>query len=107
MTVNEMKTIKIIGADWELVASPKREENEEKSYQNWTGKGVPVLCGCCGKIIKDTSKAKSLHLIEGGSYFTEDEREFDDGSDMGGWYVGPTCYKKYLKNRKEIEITKE
>ena len=43
MTVNEMKTIKIIGADWELVASPKREENEEKSYQNWTGKGVPVL----------------------------------------------------------------
>ncbi len=102
-----MKTIKIIGSDWDLVASPKREENEQKSYDNWTGKGLPQICGCCGKVIKDTDTAKSLRLIEGGEYFTEYNGELDESHDMGWWYVGSVCYKKFLKNRKEIETTVE
>jgi hypothetical protein len=97
-----MEKIKIKVADWESVVSSKRDENEEKSYE----KGVDFnrICGCCGKEIKNFETAKSLHLIEGGSYFTEDEREKYDGTDMGWWITGPTCYKKFLKNIKEVEI---
>jgi len=101
-----MKTIKIIGAEWEKVSSPKRDENEERSYDNWTGSGLPQLCGCCGKIIKDVSTAKSLRLIEGGDYWTEHSEDdvFEFSGEMGWWYVGPDCYKKYTKNKKEIEV---
>lgn len=95
-----MKNIKIKVADFELVVSSKREENEEKSYE----KGYENICGCCGKPIKNAETSKSLHLIEGGLYFTEYEDEIDDGSDMGWWSVGPVCYKKYKKNEKEIEL---
>lgn len=100
-----MKTIKIIGADWDLVVSPRREENEEKSYENWTGKGLPPLCGCCGKIIKNCKEAKSLRIIDGGSYLTEFEGEVKECADMGWWYVGSACYRKYVKNKREIEVT--
>ena len=101
-----MKTIKIIGAEWEKVSSPKRDENEERSYDNWTGSGLPQLCGCCGKVIKDVSTAKSLRLIEGGDYWTEHSEDdvFEFSGEMGWWYVGPDCYKKYTKNKKEIEV---
>lgn len=100
-----MSTIKIIGADWEQVGSPKRWENEERSYQNWKGEGLPQLCGCCGKTIKNFETAKSLRIIEGGEYFTEYEGNLEECSDMGWWYVGSDCYRKYAKNKREIEVT--
>ena len=100
-----MKNIKIKVADWDLVASPSREENEERSQMKG-GKIGYNICGCCGKIIKEPTTAKELHLIEGGEYFTEYEDEINTckGADMGWWTVGPTCYKKYKKNEKEVEI---
>ncbi len=100
-----MGTIKIIGADWDLVASPRRADNEDKSYANWKGKDLPQLCGCCGKVIKNVAEAKSLRIIEGGSYFTEYEGDLEECSDMGWWYVGSDCYRKYTKNKREIEVT--
>lgn len=59
--------------------------------------------------LKNAETAKALHLIEGGSYFTEYEGEINvcHGSDMGWWTVGAVCYKKYKKNEKEVEIVNE
>ena len=94
-----MKKIKIIAVEFDSVESPKRYENEEKAYE----KGAENLCVCCGKEIKDYTKAKSLHMIEGGEYLTEVDGDFGNG-DMAWFSIGPSCYKKYLKNRKEIEI---
>ena len=74
-----MKTIKIIGAEWGLVASPKREENEERTYENWKGSDLPQICGCCGKAIKNIDSAKSLRIIDGGRYFLIDEKTDKDG----------------------------
>ena len=100
-----MENIRVIVADANLVFSSKRDENEERSQE----KGFEVghnICGCCGKGIKNMETAKQLHLIEGGEYFTEDERTINEryGADMGWWIVGSTCYKKFLTNRKEVEI---
>ena len=100
-----MNTIKIIGADWDLVASPKRAENEEKSWDNYEGGELPQLCGCCGKVIKNYKEAKSLRIIDGGNYFTEFEGEVEECADMGWWYVGSDCYRKYTKNKREIEVS--
>lgn len=99
-----MKNIKLIVADWEKVVSPKRDENEERSQE----KGVDWknICGCCGKEIKDTTKAKSLHLIEGAGYWTEYKDTINEchGADMGWFYVGSDCYNKFKKNSYEIEL---
>ena len=46
-----MKTIKIKAAEYDLVVSSKREENEEKSYEK--GYEGANICGCCGKPIKN------------------------------------------------------
>ena len=97
-----MKNIKIMAAEFDSVESPKRYENEEKAYDN----GAENICVCCGKEIKDFTKAKSIHLIEGGKYLTEVDEDFGNG-DMLWFSIGPTCYKKFLKNRKEIELVKK
>ncbi len=97
-----MKNIKIMAAEFDSVESPKRCENEEKAYDN----GAENLCACCGKEIKDYTKAKSIHMIEGGRYLTESEEDFGNG-DMYWFSIGPACYKKFLKNRKEIELSVE
>ena len=105
-----MKNIKVMVADWQKVSLgyETRERNEERSQEKGGEIGYSI-CACCGKLIQDLDKAKHLHLIEGGSYFTEDERTINEchGADMGWWVVGPTCYSKFLKNRKEIEIVNE
>lgn len=95
--------IKIIASDWDLICSKDRDENEDWS-QCHGGKLGHNICLCCGKIIKNLNNRKSLRLIEGGSYLTEYEGELDEDFDMGWWYVGSACYKKFLKNRKEIEV---
>ena len=104
-----MENIKIIVADWEKVSLDyeTRERNENKCYEK--GVDYDKICVCCGKEIKNMENAKKLHLIEGAGYWTEDKRTINEkqGADMGWCTVGPTCYKKFLKNRKEIEIVNE
>ena len=99
-----MKNIKIVVADWDKVETKSREDELQRSQDK--GYEWDSICGCCGKPIKNAETAKALHLIEGGSYFTECEDEINtcDGSDMGWWTVGPTCYKKFKKNSYEIEL---
>ena len=95
-----MRNIKIMATEFDLVESPKRYENEKNTYAN--GAEYENICVCCGKGIKDFTKAKSIHMIEGGEYLTEVDEDFGDG-DMFWFSIGPACYKKFLKNRKEIE----
>ena len=97
-----MKNIKIIATDSDLVFSPKRDENEEKCYER--GVDTNNICGCCGKELKGNGKRYQLRLIEGGSYFTEYEGSLESCSDMGWWFVGSTCYKKYKKGEAEITV---
>lgn len=99
-----MQRLKIICADSDLVFSPRRDENEDACFNR--GLDSSRICICCGKEIKNIKNAKQLHLIEGGSYFTEYEGTVNekDGSDMYWYLVGSACYRKFLKNKKEVEI---
>lgn len=105
-----MKNIKLIVADWKKVSLgyETRERNEERSQEKGYEIGFSI-CACCGKPIENPETAKGLHLIEGGSYFTESKEEINTchGADMGWWTVGPTCYKKFKKNSYEIELVNE
>lgn len=104
-----MNTIKILCADWDKVSlyDEVRERNENKCYKN--GVDSKRICVCCGKEIKNMENAKQLHLIEGAMYWTEYEGTINEskGADMYWCTVGPTCYKKYKKNEKEVEIVNE
>ena len=108
-----MENIRVIVADADLVYSSTFQETEETTMQQMAKRDGKVeygrICGCCGKEIKNMNTAKQLHLIEGAGYWTEDKRTINEkcGADMGWWVVGPTCYKKFLKNRKEVEIVNE
>lgn len=104
-----MRNIKMIVADYDLVVSSNRDENEDKAYTIASKKGIdnPQLCGCCGKIIKDIDTAKSLRIIGGGKYYTEYDGEDVPSDDMGWWYVGSVCYKKFLRNKKEADVEVE
>ena len=101
-----MKNIKLIVANWENVCLNYdiKERNENKCYEKEVDSFR--ICGCCGKEIKNMENAKSLHLIEGGKYWTEYEGTINEceGADMGWFTVGPTCYKKFNKNSYEIKL---
>lgn len=45
-----------------------------------------------------------VHLIEGGSYITEDERQFDPSGDMGWFWLNQREYDYYKSRAREIEI---
>lgn len=45
-----METKKILVASYEEILSPKKDENEDRSYINWNGEPI---CECCGRRIKD------------------------------------------------------
>ena len=55
-------------------------------------------------LLLNFTEAKSLRIVDGGRYLTEFEGEIEESTDMGWWYVGSVCYKKFQKNKKEIEI---
>ena len=45
-----------------------------------------------------------VHLIEGGEYITEDERQFDPLGDMGWFWLNQREYDYYKNRAHEIEI---
>ena len=102
--------MKIKVTEWDNVSlnCETRQKNEDRSQEKGFEIGYSI-CACCGNPIKKPENAKSLHLIEGGVYFTEYEGEINTckGADMGWWIVEPVCYKKYKKNEKEVEIINE
>ena len=56
-----------------------------------------------------TARAKHpVHIIEGGSYITEDmETEFDPAGDMGVFGLNSRDYEWFKSNLKEIEIEED
>ena len=53
--------------------------------------------------VKTTGK-HPVHLIEGGEYLTEDERVFDECSDMGWFYINQKEYDYFKSQCREIDI---
>ena len=51
-----------------------------------------------------TSGKHPVHLIEGGDIITEDERVFDESSDLGWFWLNTKDYDYYLSQRKLIEV---
>lgn len=74
-----------------------------KKQEKCEERGVPY-CYICGKEIKDTEN-RSLRVIEGGDVFTEyNGEDLDRSADCGWWFIGSTCYKKYKKLEKDVEV---
>jgi hypothetical protein len=94
-----MKMIKIKAVCYDDLITSDRDKFADAN----DAKGVPY-CQCCGRAIKDKRTEQGLRLIDGGSYFTEYEGEVACETDLGWWYVGPTCFKKYKKLEKETEV---
>lgn len=52
-----------------------------------------------------TSRAKHpVHMIEGGSYLTEDMTEYDPKSDLGVWGLNKKDYEWFKNHLVEIEV---
>ncbi len=45
-----------------------------------------------------------VHLIEGGAYITEDDRQFDPCGDMGWFWLNQREYDYYQSKTREIEV---
>lgn len=55
-------------------------------------------CMACGRFLADMTKAKTVHIVSGGStvLHPEDEALFTDhAADMGFWNLGPECAKMF------------
>lgn len=53
--------------------------------------------------VKTTGK-HPIHMIEGGKYLTEDEREFSPGGDMGWFFLNKKEYEYYKAHEVDIEV---
>ena len=51
-----------------------------------------------------TTGKHPVHLIDGGAVITEDERVFDECSDLGWWHLNTKEYIYFKSLCKEIEI---
>lgn len=57
--------------------------------------------------VKTTGK-HPIHMIEGGSYLTEDKRDFGMGTgDMGWFFLNQKEYEYYKAHEKDIEVEME
>lgn len=67
-------------------------------------KKVIKVCDWYGNIhpyaIKTNRAKHPVHMIEGGSYLTEDMTEYDPASDMGVWGLNARDYE-WFKNHLE------
>lgn len=79
----------------------RKEKNEEKYGCGW-------VCCICGKPIDKHKEYHMLHMCPDGTLVDDIHdpiTDFDECAEMGYFEVGSTCYKKFLKNAKEM--TKE
>jgi hypothetical protein len=78
--------------------TPDCGEQRNRSYENLKEGFDP--CPICGKNTNWDEAVKAgrvLHWVDGGANLTDDMTEKDDGSDLGCWPVGATCWRKWLK----------
>lgn len=73
--------------------SEERERRIDKAEsEGWD------YCLCCGKRIKDRSKAVEIEMIDGGNVWTVGEsNDINDPGYMGAWWLGPSCFKAWKK----------
>jgi hypothetical protein len=79
--------------------SEDRERRIEKAEtEGWE------YCICCGRRIKDTSKAVEIEMIDGGDVWTYQEtNDYNDPGYMGAWWLGKTCFNAWIKSIKNQE----
>ena len=81
-----------------LVEEDRKERNESR--------GGEENCCMCGKpITKENAQGlHMLHMCPDGILVDDrhDPIEFEPTSEMGYFYVGDTCYKRFLKKAKEM-----
>lgn len=51
-----------------------------------------------------TTGRHPVHMIEGGEYLTEDERQFEESGDMGWFYLNQKEYDYFKSQCREIDI---
>ena len=56
--------------------------------------------------VKTTGK-HPVHVVEGGMYITEDERVWDESSDLGWFFINQKEYDYFKSQLREIEIELE
>ena len=93
--------IKAVLYDDLIIDQKKKDKNEDKC--DYTSEQP---CAICGKSIKNNAnfkQIKQIRLICGGEYFTENTND-KLPDDMGWFKVGISCYNKFKKLVKDIEI---
>lgn len=71
-------------------------------------KKIIKVCDWYGNIhpytIQTTRAKHPVHMIEGGSYLTEDMTEYDPASDMGVWGLNAKDYEWFKSHLQDFEI---
>lgn len=81
------------------------EAEEERKERN-EARGGEENCCMCGKPIdkENAQRLHMLHLCPDGTLVDDihDPIEFEPTSELGYWYIGCACYKRFLKKAKEM-----
>ena len=95
----------------EEIRTPDYFENSERADSDY--KDGFLQCPICGKNTEWEKSAKAgrvLHMVDGGEFLTDvetDDGRANDGSDMGWWPVGATCWKKWLAMKATGKFSRE
>lgn len=79
---------------------------EEERKERNESRGGEENCCMCGKPIdkESTQRLHLLHMCPDGTLVDDRHEpiEFEPTSEMGYFYIGDTCYKRFLKKAKEM-----
>lgn len=117
ITPNEYGNIEYEGRKYEFnffcPAEAKITVEEEPKQEPQTTKKQVTFIGAEYEWAKyhpytvKTSGKHPVHLIDGGAYITEDERDFEPRGDMGWFWLNQREYDYYKAHRKEYTIEEE
>lgn len=85
--------------------SVKEEPKQEESKKQTTFVGAEFEPNKMHVYDVKTKGKHPVHLIEGGSYITEDERGFEPSGDMGWFWLNEREYQYYKSKEHTITIS--
>jgi hypothetical protein len=88
-----MKTTMLKQTIQRIIEIPLDEIQTPETAEIWAKQGENV-CICCGKKIKDKSKAKSVHLTTNGTIISYGGTDIENS--QGFFSVGNECAKKLI-----------
>lgn len=88
----------------EKISTPNRKEvTDFYGYGGEKNGREYECCLCCGKPVYLDKNPKMLHLFTNGM-LTDYDGCLGKDKDQGWFYVGNSCYRKFLKMKKEDTI---